>query len=192
MDDTERTNAEITGILEQYIHGKDDDRYPLLEEIYDQEALLSFSVRTAGITFPERIEGNREIARVLSADFNTKYKEVRTYYLAPVSACRISLAVTAQPWLVLMRERTGGLLKVGCGLYDWHFCQAPDSSQQIRSHRITIAEMIDLPDQSDQLLAHLQQQLPYPWTDRQTVVSLLARYEELSDLVRYLQNQPHK
>jgi hypothetical protein len=69
-------NAEY--LLEKYVEGKDHDKFKILEEIYIPNAKVTFEIESDTISFPTEILGNKNIAQVLSAEFNRKYDHVQT------------------------------------------------------------------------------------------------------------------
>ena len=73
-------NAEY--LLEKYVEEKDQDKFKILEKIYVPNAKVTFEIDTDTISFPTEILGNKNIAQVLSAEFNRKYDHVQTYYLS--------------------------------------------------------------------------------------------------------------
>jgi hypothetical protein len=91
-------NQTSLDILECYIKGKDYDEYKILESIYDENAEVLFEISSRQISFPDKIQGNIEIAEVLSKNFNKHYKNVKTYYLSQPS--RNQHDIENQKWLV--------------------------------------------------------------------------------------------
>lgn len=179
-------NNNIAAILEKYIEGKDQDRYGILEEIYSPEATVSFEINTEDIQFPGTIRGNVEIAKILSMDFNRKYHQVKTYYLSKDSMESESLEVSVQKWLVAMRERNNGSIRIGTGYYDWEFEYDQDSRLQIKKHKIFIHTMLELPADKLEILQYLHATLSYPWEDREKAVQILQEFKILKDVNDYL------
>ncbi|MBT8362803.1 MAG: hypothetical protein KJO32_17780, partial [Deltaproteobacteria bacterium] len=89
-------------LLEQYIIGKDQNKYQILETIYEESAEVECEINSTRITFPSNIVGNRDIAKILSADFNKKYEKIKTYYLSKNIFDNFN--ILEQPWLVVMKE----------------------------------------------------------------------------------------
>lgn len=173
-------------ILEKYILGKDTNRPTILEEIYSSDATVHFTIVPSTISFPAFIIGNREIAKVLSADFNERYDNVKTYYLSPPDLVAEDHAIYHQGWLVMMREKETGILKFGSGYYSWFFKQAPSGMWQINKHEITIGVMLDLPGSSLTFLQDSVEQLSYPWASREKAVEIFQKNTELQNLTTYL------
>ncbi|MEJ2446060.1 MAG: hypothetical protein P8Y42_21850, partial [Exilibacterium sp.] len=114
-----------------------------LEEIYLENAVVEFDIASENITFPEKILGNIEIARVLSKDFNQKYHHVKTYYLSKPTNDNSN--IYNQKWLVVMRDIESDATRIGSGHYDWEF-SVITSGVKIKRHKIYIHEMLNLED----------------------------------------------
>lgn len=179
-------NDNITKLLEKYIEGKDLDRYKILEDIYCPDAIVSFEIKPDTITFPSEIHGNIEIAKILSADFNQKYDLVKTYYLTDKAVEIGDLQIREQNWLVIMRERASGNIRIGSGYYNWTFDTQNNSELKIKKHKIFIHSMLELPNEAITLLHNLQGKLDYPWVERGKVVTWLHPFSDLSGIYNYL------
>jgi hypothetical protein len=172
-----------TDLLEQYIIGKDQDKYKILETIYDKKAEVEFEINSDTINFPGKINGNALIAKTLSADFNLTYEKVRTYYLSK----EISDAknIKEQPWLVVMKEIGRDLTRIGTGYYNWKFT-GHNSDLKIIKHKIYIHTMLEIHDPRSMQLEEIQTLLEYPWAERKAVVKILKGYENLKEITEYL------
>lgn len=173
----------VEKILELYIHGKDDDKYQILEDIYSDAAVVEFEIHSKDISFPKNIRGNKEIARVLSKDFNEKYSNVKTYYLAKPKENQLLLH--KQNWLVVMKEKCSGLTRVGTGYYNWKLI-SNDKKLKISRHKIYIHSMIELQDDNSIELKRIQSSLKYPWVQQQTVVKTLSIKPGFDKVVEFL------
>ena len=176
----------ISDLLEKYIQGKDLDKYQILEEIYCSTAIVSFEIKAGNIKFPDEVHGNIEIAKVLSADFNKTYDLVKTYYLSSYFPDIDKLVISEQNWLVIMRDRANGNIQVGTGYYNWEFENQNDADLKIKSHKIFIYAMLELPSEALYLLKKVQENLKYPWVEKKKVTEVLKQYEELSIITNYL------
>ncbi len=182
-------NSEVRNILELYIVGKDENRFDIHENIYKPDARVSFEIKPDSISFPLEIIGNQEIAKILSADFNQKYDNVRTYYLSKQGGRIDELNISKQKWLVLMREKTSDSLRVGTGYYDWLFEKGSDSKIKIKHHHIFISEMLDLRDLSLNFLIDIQKRLSYPWLDQETAIEVLEKHNPLREVIKFLKSK---
>jgi len=153
-------NAEY--LLEKYVEEKDQDKFKILEKIYVPNAKVTFEIDTDTISFPTEILGNKNIAQVLSAEFNRKYDHVQTYYLSRSFPQINDFTISNQGWLVIMREKEDNSIRVGTGLYDWIFEKQVDGNLKISQHNISIGVMLCLPGLPFSFLNELQSKLPYP------------------------------
>ncbi len=176
-------NRTAHDILDLYIKGKDQGKYLLLEDIYSEEAMVLFEIASDSISFPEKISGNKEIARVLSKDFSHRFREVRTYYLSqPASDTE---DILQQHWLVAMQDSNSGETRVGAGYYNWKF-SATCTPLKIAEHKIYIHDMISIADDRMSELKRIQGNLNYPWAQKQDVLETLKSNVALAEIWDFL------
>ena len=180
---TKNMRRNSTEILELYIKGKDQDEYLILEEIYTEDAEVEFEIASNSISFPESILGNKDIARVLSKEFNQNYQEVKTYYLSR-PANKLS-NIYEQNWLVVMRDIKSGKTRVGTGHYNWEFLN-DSKNLKIQRHKIYIHEMLNIEDEQMSELTRIQDELNYPWVDKKKVCSVLNANIAFENITKYL------
>ncbi|WP_133649652.1 hypothetical protein [Paraburkholderia flava] len=155
------TSAACRAALEIYIDAKDNTRPERIDELFAPAAVLTFSLATSNIAFPERTVGAAAIAKTLVSDFGAQYARCRTYYVG--DALRVvDGRIDALPWLVVMREPAAGTLRIGHGTYDWTFADETAGLRVTHLH-IHIARMDVVPDPDGALLDALQRELTYPW-----------------------------
>ena len=170
-------------ILEQYVLGKDKNQYQVLETIFDDSAEVEFEIRSENISFPQKIEGNKDIARILSKDFNKKYESVRTYYLEDVELN--SRNIDNQPWLVVMKEIGVDVTRIGTGYYNWEFLKT-ENDFKVSKLKIYIYEMLELVDSKSLILDEIQSKIKYPWPAILSVEKALNRYLKLKSVSEYI------
>jgi hypothetical protein len=173
-------------LLEQYIIGKDQDKYQILETIYAESAEVEFEINSSHITFPSKIVGRKEIAKVLSAEFNKKYEKVKTYYLT--KNISNSYSILKQNWLVVMKSIGEEVTRVGTGFYNWEFREY-NKELRIENHKIYIHTMLEIEDHASKQLEDIQGKLEYPWIERPISVNLLKDYKNLDEVTGYLVKQ---
>jgi len=159
--------------LDTYVDAKDNTRAHRIAEAFAPDAVLTISLATSNIAFPARTVGTDAIAKTLITDFGAQYAQCRTYYVCDSLAVDNG-TIEALPWLVVMRERATGALRVGHGVYRWTFDAAP----AVTGFHIHIARMDVVPDVDGKLLEALQDGLSYPWlvpADLHTHLTSLAR-----------------
>ena len=174
-------------VLEKYIAGKDLDQHEILENIYIEDAKVSFEIKSKSISFPDEIIGNKKIAQVLSAEFNKKYDFAKTYYLSRNFPQIDELTISNQSWLVVMRDKVSNHVRVGAGHYDWVFEKLNNSQLKIKKHNIFIGVMLELQVPLE-FLNELQNKLEYPWVEEEQVAQVLSNYDILREIKEYLQN----
>jgi hypothetical protein len=163
-------------LLERYVEAKDQVRPHMMQTIYAANAILTFSIATDKISFPNRVVGLDGITKTLIVDFGTKFSRCKTFYIcdsAPQQESRIAIL----PWLVLMRESASSRLRIGKGYYKWTFEQQQgDGNMQVAAMHIHIERMDVIDDRYGKILHALQSALPYPWLPPAT---LLEQFEQL-------------
>ena len=180
---------EAEAVLEKYILGKDENKFAILEEIYEPGAKVTFEINSEAISFPHEIVGNKEIAKVLSYDFNRNFDHVKTYYLSREFPFIAEGNILKQKWLVLMREKKSNNMRVGTGFYDWYFTTGSDPQNRIKHHHIAIHEMLDLPDWSLRSLLDLQMRFSYPWLEQDKAIKVLETHRALTKITDYLKTE---
>lgn len=170
-------------ILEQYVLGKDKDQYHILETIFAETAEVEFQISSDKISFPEKIQGNNDIARILSKDFNKKYENVRTYYLEDVE--QDTESVVNQPWLVVMKEIGRDVTRVGTGYYNWRLNKT-ESGLKVSKLKIYIHEMLEVFDEKSIILTEIQGEIEYPWSTSISVRKALKPYGKLQGVSEYI------
>ncbi|MEO8039991.1 MAG: hypothetical protein ABI794_14575 [Betaproteobacteria bacterium] len=152
--------AQARELLERYVEAKDLNRPELTPALYSRDAVLSFSIATDEISFPDEVRGRQAITRTLVTEFGERFDRCRTFYVCdslPVHDHCIAFL----PWLVVMRETASRTLRVGKGCYRWVF--EPDGRPAVRAMKIHIARMAGIADPDGSMLERVQAGLPYPW-----------------------------
>lgn len=159
-------------LLEAYVCAKDECRPGLIHDIFEPNALLAMSVASEAISFPPLVVGADGIAQTLVTGFAQRFSQCRTYYLGD-SPGEAGERIDHMPWLVLMRDRDEGSLRIGRGHYRWLFSPY-GKGWRIAEMHIRIDRMDVLPDRDGRLLAVLQSVLPYPWLAPQALDGALG------------------
>lgn len=178
---------DAVAVLNRYMNGKDNVIPTLLEQTFGEGGLVTFDVKPTNIFFPEKIEGNKEIASQMFGDFHDAFTQVKSYYLdMPVDQLSQN-SVKSQPWLVSMKERDSGNTRIGVGQYHWNFER--EGERWVVSHvHIVIEYMISFNDDTDWLRHFQFRQSRYPWAALSDVLSLVSEKSELRDVQQYLSN----
>jgi SnoaL-like domain len=157
----------LTDGIAAYIRAKDGNRPHLLDAAFTDDATLQMIVRTAAISFPASVAGRDAIADTLVRRFNQTYENVYTLCIGSPPA--VASEVFSCDWLVVMSEKQGGAVRIGCGRYDWSFAA---SGGKVRALTITIDAMEILPPDALAAAMDWVSALPYPWCDRRTLAAV--------------------
>jgi hypothetical protein len=144
-----------------YILAKDNNRPQLMESAFARASELEMLVRTDAISFPSSATGLAQITQVLVTNFADQYEDVRTFCLSRPNSDY--LPHFHCDWLVGMKAKRGGAVRVGCGRYSWHF---GSNDGRVTKLVIDIEVMSVLSaEESDPIMQWLAS-LPYPWCSK--------------------------
>jgi len=160
-------------LLEAYLEAKDLNRPSLIPECFTANAVLTYSIATDTISFPNKVVGADAIAQTLVRDFGKKFDRCKTYYLCD-SIVDNSQGIDLMPWLVIMREASNSALRVGKGYYRWQF-ESDDTRMRVCAMHIHIERMDIIEDRDGKTLYALQSELPYPWLPPATLLETFER-----------------
>lgn len=160
-------------LLEAYLEAKDLNRPSVILECYAPDAVLTYSIATDTISFPDKILGADAIAQTLVRDFGKKFDRCKTYYVCD-SIVERSQRIDFIPWLVIMREVSNSALRVGKGYYRWQF-ESGQTGLRVCAMHIHIERMDIIEDRDGKTLHVLQSELPYPWLPPATLLETLGR-----------------
>jgi hypothetical protein len=161
-------------LLEAYVEAKDLNRPSLIVERYTPSAVLTYTIATDTISFPARVVGADAIAQTLVRNFRKRFDRCKTYYICDSKVDR-ARGIDFLPWLVIMREVSNSVLRVGKGFYRWQF-ESDETKMRVSAMHIHIARMDSIEDPGGKTLQAVQSQLPYPWLPPAT---LLGTFESL-------------
>jgi hypothetical protein len=170
--------ATPASLLETYFRAKDGNHPELMRDVFAPDAVLTFSISTDAISFPERTEGLEAITHTLVTDFRKKYTRCRSYYVCEQLNLQ-DRSIEGLPWLVLMQDVATGHIRIGTGRYDWHFGEQADGALKVRALHILIEKMDVIDNAEGTLLGTMQSALPYPWLPPAT---LHAEFDVLAEL----------
>jgi diadenosine tetraphosphate (Ap4A) HIT family hydrolase len=163
-----------------YLRAKDENLPEMMRSAFADDATLEMVVNAGEVSFPPFTRGLVPITEVLVTRFNERFENVRTICLGQPPApggggfsCH---------WLVGMSEKSGGVVRVGCGRYDWDFQDAGLADRL----RITIDFMEALPSQELGAVTAWLSMLPYPWCEVSLAVGGAPDIEKLRPMLRHL------
>jgi hypothetical protein len=170
-----------TDAIEAYIRAKDENRPFLMSQAFDEDATLYMVVNSDAISFPPETHGREAITEVLVREFGKTYENVRTLCLSSPPS-NGSSEFSCQ-WLVGMSSKSGGLVRVGCGRYDWAFRSR--GTPLAKSLMITIDVMQMLAPTKLVAVTDWLFSVPYPWCPLETAFGAAPTLDELVPLRRW-------
>ncbi|MGH8679661.1 MAG: hypothetical protein ACREUQ_15100 [Burkholderiales bacterium] len=173
-------------LLETYLEAKDLNRPDLILDCYAPNAVLTFSIATATISFPARISGADAIAQTLVRDFRKTFTQCKTYYVCE-SVDADSRKINKLPWLVVMKEVSRPILRLGKGYYTWQF-ELGDRTRRVSAMHIHIERMDAVEDPDEDILHALQSALPYPWLRPATLRAIIEALMDRGPRFTLLEN----
>lgn len=169
--------------IANYIHAKDGNRPHLLDGAFTGTAVLNVLVKSGTLTFPAQSSGREAIAEVLVRRVGQTFENVYTLCLATPPTGRAR--AFACDWLVGMSEKASGVVRVGCGRYEWQFQDAEPCLAE--ALRITIEHMEVLPATMLEPVMQWLSSLPYPWCPaRAAARSAPTELAQLDQITAYL------
>ena len=156
--------ATVRGLLECYLRAKDLNQAALIADCFAANAELSFSLANDDIDFPPRVTGVAAIAHTLVEAFGERFEQCRTYYVCTTPPVD-EHGVSSMPWLVVMRQKDSGALRIGHGTYRWQFAidGENDDVARVAALHIHIARMDTIDDPQSLKLDRLHAAFGYPW-----------------------------
>ena len=173
--------------IETYIRAKDSNRPYLMRQAFAADAALEMVLKTDAISFPSAARGVNEIADVLVRRFGIDYENVYTFCLSrPSDTDRRHFSCQ---WLVGMSAKADGMVRVGCGRYDWSF--GSDARCLVDKFVITIDVMKTFPAAELTATMDWLANLSYPWCSPGEVIRNMPRADGFKAIETYLkQAQP--
>jgi hypothetical protein len=168
-------------IVETYIRAKDGNRPHLMAAAFAEAAKLEVIVKAGAISFPPTTTGLQAITDVLVRTFVQTYENVYTFCLSTPPATGQSFRCR---WLVGMSERVSGVVRVGCGSYEWDFLDV--DPWLARRLVITIEQMEVAPTTDLAAVMGWLGRLPYPWCPLERATSSAPNLESLAPLLALL------
>ena len=168
--------------ISTYILAKDGNRPYSMRRAFAEAASLEMIVKTDAIAFPPTAKGLDSITDILVRRFARDFENVYTFCLASPAA-RDARQFSCD-WLVGMSGKHDGLVRVGCGRYDWHFqSQAPGLVEKLK---ITIERMrVFSPACHDPVMEWLSD-LSYPWCPVEEATKCVPDLDGLAEIADYI------
>ena len=169
--------------ISNYFHAKDGNRPYLMRRAFAEHATLELVVHTEAIAFPAKSIGLAAIENTVGRRFADDFENVYTFGLSlPEARHRRHFPCH---WLVGMSGKRNGPIRVGCGLYDWHFTD--DARCLVERAIFTIEAMVELPATEIDRIMGWVSALPYPWCTPADALQSMPTDAVLADVRRYLE-----
>ena len=177
-------SGRLEAVMRTYFHAKDENRPHLLDEVFEENAVLHVHNASGAISFPSVTHGHAAIAAVLVSDFNRSYENICSFYLARPPADATSFACA---WLVGMTDKSTHDVRVGCGTYEWQLAATP---AQLASQLVIRIEVMELLAASrlPQVLAWLRS-VRYPWTSAAEILDRAPSLPELTAVLEWIRSR---
>jgi hypothetical protein len=176
-------------LLNQYFEGKDNNIPAVIESIFSEQAIVTFDIDTDVIEFPAKIVGAKAIAEEMFASFHDDFEKVRSYYvIEPDAASGLLLEqnpIRGIKWLVLMREQSSKLIRVGSGYYNWSFGQS-EKTWKIDALHVHIHAMKVFEEPHKAWLDDAQNQFSESWLNYDQAIDYLSQVKDLDGICDYL------
>ena len=157
MHETTIKNQE--DLVRKYIRAKDTNMPALMKEVFSSNARLEMKLQTQNISFPSFTLGLENITEVLVTTFAKSYEKVHTFCLSD-SLINNEETLTCH-WIVCMREKNSGNIRIGYGIYDWIFTIGENT--KVKHLIITIEEMFSLKKKHSSVFYEWLEELSYPF-----------------------------
>jgi hypothetical protein len=178
-DQTMQTHSEM---IRAYIRAKDENRPYLMKRTFAESVILEMAVETASITFPPVTQGLGAVTQVLVRDFGRTFENVYTFCLTDPP--RNNDSPFTCDWLVSMSEKESGVVRVGCGRYDWFFqTKKPGLVEKLK---IVVSIMLVLPPHNLCPVMDWICALPYPWCQREGAANEMPNIGGLKAVSEYI------
>ena len=153
----------------------------LMCEVFSANARLEMKLQTDNISFPSLTLGLENITEVLVTTFAKSYEKVHTFCLSD-SLKNTENTLTCY-WLVCMREKGSGNVRIGYGLYDWVFTEGENT--KVKHLTITIEEMFRLEKECSSVFFEWIDGISYPLCTVEKVFKNSPKMEELQSIANY-------
>lgn len=178
----EKAMVDPSEAVSTYISAKDGNRPWLMRRAFAEDARLEMIVNTDAISFPSTATGVGAITDTLVRQFSGDHENVYTFCLSsPPEGRRQHFSCD---WLVGMSRRDNGVIRIGCGRYDWSFS---DSNQRLASNlKITIEVMEVLASEHLWPVMNWLSELPYPWCSAKAAARKIPSLDDLRSISDFL------
>jgi len=169
----------------KYICAKDKNRPHLMDEVFTSNATLEMKLKTQNIFFPSRTLGIENITDVLVTKFSQSYEQVYTFCL--IDTINNSSQILKSDWIVCMREKKSGDIRIGYGVYNWFFTK--DEEPLVKHLTIQIEEMITMEKEYSTLFFNWVEKLDYPLCSLEQLFKKSPNFRAIKSIQKYFREK---
>ncbi|NQY23643.1 MAG: hypothetical protein HRT41_06390 [Campylobacteraceae bacterium] len=177
----ETTIKKQEDLVRKYIRAKDTNMPALMKEVFSSNARLEMKLQTQNISFPSFTLGLENITEVLVTTFAKSYEKVYTFCLS--DSLKNNEETLTCHWIVCMREKNSGKVRIGYGIYDWVFTIGENT--KVKHLIITIEEMFSLEKKHSSVFLEWLEGLSYPFCSIETFFKNSPKMEEVQSIENY-------
>lgn len=171
-------------LIQRYLRAKDHSKPHLMSQAFAESAELRIEQSLGNMDFPGSISSEREITRTLVEQFNDKFDNIYTICLADTVRMPLERRINCR-WMVAMRDKSSGEVKVGFGSYKWYF-NSDEQQCRIDKLKIRIDSMATLPATELDSIMSWMEPISYPWADSAEILGKMPFHPQLSDIREHL------
>jgi hypothetical protein len=165
----------------RYARAKDHNKPQLMSRVFTDAASTQINVLDGDVSFPARTTGLSALRDLLVRQFSEQYEDVSTRCC--MDSATYSPGVLHCTWLVCLRERSSGTLRIGAGRYQWQFQDVTAKTgcdDWLVDHlQIDIDHMQPVDTCRVSGLLDALETLSYPWVSLPVMRLLAGRHTEL-------------
>lgn len=169
----------------KYICAKDKNRPHLMGEVFTSDAILEMKLKTQNISFPSQTFGLENITEVLVTKFSQSYEQVYTFCLT--ETINNSSQLFKSDWIVCMREKRSGEIRIGYGVYNWFFTK--EEEPLVRHLTIQIEEMFTMEKEYSTLFFNWVEKLEYPLCSLEQLFKKSPKFRAIQSIQKYFGKQ---
>jgi hypothetical protein len=161
-------------LIETYIYAKDGNRSHIMRNVFSTDAVLTMTVMTGNISFPDKIFGAIEISDTLATQFSTKFENIYTFCIGEPPSKFVDAFECR--WFVCMTDKETRATRIGHGRYEW----ALDTyARKVKALLIRIEQMEIVSEEWREPILCCAQKLPYPWCPALSILTAAQAIDPL-------------
>ena len=142
-------------------------------------------LKTQNISFPSSTMGLDDITEVLVTKFSQSYEQVYTFCLT--DTINNSAEILKSDWIVCMREKVSGDIRIGYGVYNWFFTK--EEEPLVKHLTIHIEEMITMEKEYSTLFFKWVKTLDYPLCSHERLFKKSPNFKAIKSIQKYFREK---